>query len=219
MPSIRKKKTVKQEEPVDEDRLSPATLSRIPNYDGVPDILDYDLRVMFVGINPGLTSAAQGHHFAGPTNHFWPCLSESGLVSRKVTFRDDMNLAKDYRLGMTNLTQRTSRKASDLTVAEQRAGIPTLTAKLRQYRPRIACFVGKGMYEIFARDKCQKLGLQARRIPWDNQQGATRLFVMPSTSGIVSAYQKEDKLKFFQELARLSDELEEEFSKKKEDKE
>lgn len=205
-----------KKEPVDEDSLSPAALTKIPEYDGVPDILDYDLRVMFVGINPGLTSAARGHHFAGPTNHFWPCLSESGksshldlynascadgvryrvgLVSRKVTFQDDTNLARDYRLGMTNLTQRTSRKASDLTVAEQRAGIPALTAKLRQYRPRIACFVGKGMYEIFARDKCQKLGLQARRIPWDNQQGATRLFVMPSTSGIVSAYQKTDKIR------------------------
>ena len=45
---------------------------------GVPDNIDYDLKVLFVGINPGLVSAARGHHFAGPTNHFWPCLSESG---------------------------------------------------------------------------------------------------------------------------------------------
>lgn len=44
----------------------------------LPDYLDYDLRVLFIGINPGITSAARGHHFAGPTNHFWSCLSESG---------------------------------------------------------------------------------------------------------------------------------------------
>ncbi|KAI8148759.1 uracil-DNA glycosylase-like protein, partial [Fennellomyces sp. T-0311] len=152
------------------------------------------LKVLFVGINPGLVSAARGHHFAGPTNHFWPCLSASGLVDKVVTYNDDVNLPQRYRLGITNLTMRTSRKASDLTLAEQRAGIPALNAKFRQYRPRVACFVGKGIYEIYAGEKCKQMGVQGKRIPWDNQKGSTRLFVMPSTSGIVSAYQKPDKI-------------------------
>ncbi|KAI8373041.1 uncharacterized protein BYT42DRAFT_578995 [Radiomyces spectabilis] len=95
---------------------------------------------------------------------------------------------------MTNLTNRASRRANDLTMEEQRKGIPTLTAKFRHYRPRVACFVGKGMYEIYNGGKCM-LGLQEKTVPWDNGQGVTRLFVMPSTSGIVSAYQKPDKLK------------------------
>jgi mismatch-specific thymine-DNA glycosylase len=47
----------------------------------VPDILDYNLRVLFVGINGGITSSKRGHHFASPTNHFWPCLSASGQLS------------------------------------------------------------------------------------------------------------------------------------------
>ena len=106
---------------------------------------------------------------------------------------------------------RSSRKASDLTIEEQREGIPILTAKFRHYRPRIACFVGKGIYEIYTGEKCKQMGLQKKEIYWnevddddisnnnndnDNKKrGSTQLFVMPSTSGIVSAYQKPDKIK------------------------
>lgn len=163
---------------------------------GVQDILDYDLKVLFVGINPGLTSTAKGHHYAGPTNHFWPCLSVSGLVDRKVTFEEDQELPRRYRLGFTNLTARTTRKASELTLKEQRQGIPVLNHKCETLRPRVACFIGKGIYEIYAKQKCSHMGLQAHAtIPWLNGQGETVIFVMPSTSGIVSAYQKPDKIK------------------------
>jgi TDG/mug DNA glycosylase family protein len=163
---------------------------------GVGDILGYDLKVLFVGINPGVTSTERGHHFAGPTNHFWPCLSESGLCDRTVHYYDDNKLPDEFRLGITNLTARTTRSASELSLSEQRKGIPVLTEKIKNYRPRVACFVGKGIYEIYSKGKC-KLGLQENTIPWthDEQHGETLLFVMPSTSGIVSAYQKSDKLK------------------------
>ncbi|KAI7876746.1 DNA glycosylase [Lichtheimia hyalospora FSU 10163] len=181
----------------------------IPKDNAVADNLDDDLLVMFIGINPGITSAARGHHFAGPTNHFWPCLSGSGLVDKPVTYKDDVDLPRLFRLGFTNLSTRTSRKQSDLTLSEQQAGIPTLTAKIRRHRPRVACFIGKGMYEIYAGEKIRKMGLQPRRIPWDNGKGSSRLFVMPSTSGIVSAYQKGDKLKFFQELCKIAKEQDE----------
>ncbi|KAI8329418.1 uracil-DNA glycosylase-like protein [Chlamydoabsidia padenii] len=170
----------------------------------IPDYIDYDLRVLFIGINPGLTSAARGHHFAGPTNHFWPCLSDSGLVDRKLTFKDDVLLTTEYGLGITNLSPRTTRKATDLTLAEQRANAPALARKLATYRPRVACFVGKGIYDIFSgKKRGVTMGLQPDTIPWSNGQGQTKLFVMPSTSGIVSAYQKPDKLKFFKMVADL----------------
>lgn len=162
---------------------------------GVPDLLDYDLKVLFVGINPGLTSAARGHHYAGPTNHFWPCLSESGLVDRKLIYSDDASLPSLYRLGFTNLTARTTRKASDLSLAEQKDGIPVLDTKIETLRPRVACFVGKGIYEIYSKKKCKVMGLQDQAIPWLVGEGKTVIFVMPSTSGIVSAYQKPDKIK------------------------
>lgn len=167
------------------------------NLDGVPDLLDDDLRVLFVGINPGLTSAARGHHYAGPTNHFWPCLSESGLVNRRVTFTEDVNLPSLFRLGFTNLTARASRRQSDLTLAEQREGIPVLNHKFETLRPRVACFVGKGIYEIYSGKKCSTMGLQPKEhnIKWSSGDGETVMFVMPSTSGIVTAYLKPDKLK------------------------
>lgn len=163
---------------------------------GVQDILDYNLKALFVGINPGLTSTARGHHYAGPTNHFWPCLSVSGLVDRKVTFEEDKDLARLYRLGFTNLTARTTRKASELTLAEQREGTPVLNTKFETFRPRVACFVGKGIYEIYSKQKCKELGLQKQTIPWKTGDGETVIFVMPSTSGIVSAYQKPAKIKY-----------------------
>ncbi|KAI8081288.1 uracil-DNA glycosylase-like protein [Halteromyces radiatus] len=170
----------------------------------IPDYLDYDLRVLFIGINPGITSAARGHHFAGPTNHFWPCLSESGLVDRVLTCKDDVTMTAEFNLGITNLSARTTRRASDLTLAEQRENAPLLTEKISKYRPRVACFVGKGIYEIYlGKTKGIKMGLQPNTIPWSNGKGATKLFVMPSTSGIVSAYQKKDKLEFFQQLCIL----------------
>ncbi|KAF1804204.1 uracil-DNA glycosylase-like protein [Mucor lusitanicus] len=167
---------------------------------GVPDNVDVDLKVLFVGINPGLTSAAKGHHYAGPTNHFWPCLSESGLVDRKVTFTDDVALPALYRLGFTNLTARASRRQTDLSLAEQREGIPMLNHKFETLRPRVACFVGKGIYEIYSGKKCNTMGLQPEEhnIKWlsaDGEKGETVMFVMPSTSGIVTAYQKPDKIK------------------------
>lgn len=176
---------------------------------GVPDNVDVDLKVLFVGINPGLTSAAKGHHYAGPTNHFWPCLSESGLVDRKVTFTDDVDLPALYRLGFTNLTARASRRQTDLSLAEQKEGIPTLNRKFETLRPRVACFVGKGIYEIYSGKKCNTMGLQSEEhnIKWlstDAEKGETVMFVMPSTSGIVTAYQKPDKIKFFQELCTVA---------------
>ncbi|KAG2194647.1 hypothetical protein INT47_002331 [Mucor saturninus] len=170
---------------------------------GVHDLLDYDLKVLFVGINPGLTSTAKGHHYAGPTNHFWPCLSASGLVDRKVTFEDDNQLPARYGLGFTNLTARTTRSASELSSQEQRERIPILNTKIATFRPRIACFIGKGIYEIYSRRKCN-LGLQEQTIPWSTGDGETIIFVMPSTSGRVSAYHKSDKIKFFQDLCELS---------------
>ncbi|KAG2181519.1 hypothetical protein INT44_008334 [Umbelopsis vinacea] len=160
----------------------------------VPDILDYDLRVLFVGINGGVTSSMRGHHFASPTNHFWPCLSASGLVDRKVTFEDDVLLPKSYGLGFTNLTPKVSRRASDLTIAEQLDNVPQLTEKIKEYRPKWVVFVGMGMYQIYSGRKKVGVGLQAETIPW-KETGSSNIFVMPSTSGLVAAYHKKDKIK------------------------
>ncbi|KAI9023742.1 uracil-DNA glycosylase-like protein [Phycomyces nitens] len=169
------------------------------------DNIGENLRVLFVGINPGIMSSTRGHHFAGPTNHFWPCLSDSGLVDKPLTYKDDQRLPKDYGLGITSLTSRPTRSASELTKAEQMVGIPVLNQKIRKYKPKVVCFVGKGIYEIYMGEKCKSLGLQPNTIKWD--KGGSKVFVMPSTSGIVSAYKKSDKLRFFKDLCSVVEQI------------
>ncbi|KAG0359020.1 hypothetical protein BC939DRAFT_501449 [Gamsiella multidivaricata] len=134
----------------------------------VPDIIDYDLDVLFVGINPGVKSSERSHHFAGPTNHFWPCLSESGLLPPGVRLRpdDDRSLPAVCNMGLSNLVDRPSRMGNELSVAECRAAAPILTAKIKKYRPRFVCFVSKQAWEMYAG---VGLGLQSAWVSWHDE--------------------------------------------------
>ena len=163
----------------------------------LPDYLAPGLDLVFVGINPGMKSAAAGHHYAGPGNHFWPLLFESGLVTEPLTYRDDARLL-EWNIGLTNIVHRASSSSSDLPIDELRAGAKVLRAKLLRYAPRAVCFNGKGMYEVFAAHPCL-FGLQ------DELIGTTLPFVIPSTSARTAAYQRTDKLRYFLELKRIVD--------------
>ncbi|KAG0245726.1 hypothetical protein B0O80DRAFT_496267 [Mortierella sp. GBAus27b] len=131
----------------------------------VPDIIDYDLDVLFVGINPGVKSSQRIRHFAGPTNHFWPCLSESGLAPPGVRLgpADDQSLPALCNMGLTNLVDRPSRTGNELSEAECRAAAPILTAKIKKYRPRFVCFVSKHAWEMYTG---VGLGLQTAWVSW-----------------------------------------------------
>ena len=87
-----------------------------PRSEALPDYLRPGLDVVFVGINPGLASAAQGRHYAGPGNHFWPLLYEAGFVPEPLTYEDDWR-ALDFAIGLTNLVERPSRGSGDLSRA------------------------------------------------------------------------------------------------------
>ena len=163
----------------------------------LPDYLRPGLDVVFVGINPGLASAARGHHYAGPGNHFWPLLHDAGFTPEPLTYEDEAR-ALDYGIGLTNLVERPSRGVADLTRAEMEAGAEPLRQKVRRYGPRVVCFNGKAIYEAFAGHRC-RFGLQPERA-----EGA-EVFVMPSTSARTAAYQRPDKLRFFRELKRIVD--------------
>ncbi len=169
-------------------------------FSGVKPLTDYlrpGLDLVIVGINPGTRSAAAGRHYAGPGNHFWPLLFESGLVSEPLTHVDDVRVL-EWSIGLTNIVDRPSPSITDLSPQELRDGAVVLREKLLWAEPRFACFNGKRIYEVFAGHPC-KFGLQ------DEKVGATRLYVMPSTSARTAAYQRADKLRFFQELASLLD--------------
>ena len=163
----------------------------------LPDYLRPGLDLVIVGINPGTRSGASGHHYAGPGNHFWPLLYESGLVDEPLTYRDDARIL-EWNIGLTNMVARTTPSITDLSLDELRAGAKALARKLRQHRPRVLCFNGKRIYEVYAARPCD-FGVQAEMI-----DGAI-VYVMPSTSARTAAYQRADKLVHFHALKRIVD--------------
>jgi len=163
----------------------------------LPDYLRSGLDLVFVGINPGMRSAATGHHYAGPGNHFWPLLHESCLVPVPLTYEQDARVL-DWDIGLTNMVGRATPSVGDLSLDELRAGARRLRRKLLRYRPRVVCFNGKRIYEVFAGHPCD-FGLQDERLD------GMLVFVMPSTSARTAAYQRPDKLRFFVELRRLTE--------------
>jgi len=162
----------------------------------LPDYLRHGLDLVFVGINPGTRSAATGHHYAGPGNHFWPLLHECGLVAEPLTYEQDARVL-EWDIGLTNMVSRPSPSISDLSLDELRAGARVLRRKLLACRPKLVCFNGKRIYEVFVGHPCS-FGLQPERI------GDAAVYVMPSTSARTAAYQRADKLRYFRELRRLA---------------
>ena len=166
----------------------------------VPDYLGPGLKLVIVGINPGLRSGASGHHYAYPGNQFWPLLYDSGLLPERLTFAQDSRVL-EYGIGLTNLVHRTTRSASDLTRPEMLAGAESLRAKLLHFRPRAVCFNGMGIYEAFSGHKKVQPGLQGERLE------GSLLFVVPSSSGRTAAYQRPVKLAYLRQLKEIIDSL------------
>src|SRR5438045_840612 len=111
----------------------------------IPDILADDLVVLFCGINPGLYSAAVGHHFARPGNRFWPALHASGFTERRVSPFEDHTILQ-RRLGLTNLVPRATTAAAELADTELKEGGKRLRAKVARLQPRVVAFLGVSAY-------------------------------------------------------------------------
>lgn len=136
------------------------------------------LRVLFCGINPGLYTAFTGHHFAGPSNRFYPALHASGFTPR-VLRPAEKDLLLDYGLGITNVIARATRSAGELTTEEYREGAIALRRKVLRFQPCWLAVLGLGAYRTgFARPKAI-LGEQT-----EDQVGATRVYVLPNPSGL-----------------------------------
>lgn len=145
----------------------------------VKDHLDYGLSILFIGFNPSLRSGEVGHHYANPRNNFWRILHRSGLTPRLYEAWEDGELLK-LGYGFTNIVARPTRGAEDIRRDEYEQGRRILRAKLEQYRPRIACFVGKGVYTEFSRRSQADWGFQPEPVVKE-----VREFVAPSSSGLV----------------------------------
>lgn len=166
---------------------------------GLPDYLDHNLKILFIGYNPGLRSAELGHHYAGRSNSFFPFLYKSGLMAEPLSFKDDHRLLPLYRYGLTNLVARPTLGIKDLTRKDYVEGAALLREKLQRYQPMIAAYVGIGVYKNFTGRPQVQLGLQENSVV----EGVTD-FVLPSTSGLNRlAYQ--EKLNWFIALRKLLD--------------
>jgi TDG/mug DNA glycosylase family protein len=164
------------------------------------------VRVLLIGINPGVLSASTGHHFAGPTNRFWPLLYESGLVPVPVTHDDDVRLP-EWGLGITNLVARPTPGIDTLKPGEYLEGWKILEAKIAKYRPEIVAFVGVTMYRALwkvighAQAPDVQPGFQKATV-----HGA-RLFVLPNPSGRNAHFGYAEMLESFRALRRAMKKL------------
>jgi TDG/mug DNA glycosylase family protein len=159
----------------------------------IPDIIAPQLRVLFCGINPGLYSAAVGHHFARPGNRFWPALHLAGFTDRLLSPHED-HLLPQYGCGVTNMVPRATAAAAELTREELVAGAKTLQRKLKLHAPTWIAFVGLGAYRTGFADPKARIGPQDRKI------GPARVWVLPNTSGLNANHQLPHLAKLFAEL-------------------
>lgn len=170
---------------------------------GLPDRIKPDVRILFVGINPGLRSAATGHHFAGYSNRFWKVLFDSKLVSEPLTYRDDRRLP-EWELGLTNVIRRPSAGIDVLTPDEYLAGLGRLLATVRRYRPRLVALLGVTIYRtLFPLARAQRIRLGLQR---DTLAG-TPVFVLPNPSGRNAHYSYRAMLAAFRTLRKEADSL------------
>lgn len=162
----------------------------------LPDILGPGLKVLFIGYNPGLRSAEMGHHYAGKSNRFWDILFKSGLTPVKLDYTRDRELL-NFGYGSTNIIDRPSKSAAELTREEYLAGKEKLREMLNEYRPSVACYVGIGVYKAFS---------GRREVNWGHQSEETVQgiidFVAPSTSGL-NRMPMIEQIKLYAELKEL----------------
>ena len=153
-------------------------MTREPLLPPLRDRIRPGVRVLFVGINPGIRSALTGHHFAGFSNRFWKLLDESGLAPEPISSRDDDRLP-DWGYGITNIVPRPTPGIDTLRPDEYVAGRLRLRRKVYRFRPRILAAVGVTVYRALfpARKGPVRLGAQLERV------GSAAVFVLPNPSG------------------------------------
>ena len=159
----------------------------------VADILAPRLRVLFVGINPGLYTAAIGHHFGRPGNRFWAALHTGGFTPRLLSPFEEKELLPQG-LGVTNVVRRTTATAAELSDDDYRKGGKILEQKIREHAPRLVAILGIGAFRVaFNRPKAE-MGLQKETI------GGSNVWVLPNPSGLNAHFTAADFGKLFAEV-------------------
>lgn len=163
------------------------------------DVVRPPVSVLFVGINPGMRSAAIGHHFAGYSNRFWKLMYESGLVPEAIGPEDDRRLP-EWGYGITNLVPRPTPGIDTLTPTDYVAGERLLRRHVRQWKPALVAFVGVTLYRTVFRPKASArvvCGLQRERFE------GVPVFVVPNPSGRNANFSQQQMLAAYRSLARV----------------
>lgn len=164
----------------------------------VPDVIGPNLRVLFCGINPGLYTAAVGHHFARPGNRFWPALFKSGFTDRLISPFEERELLKSG-LGISNVVPRATATAAELTRDDFINGGRILAAKVKKYQPGIIAILGVGAYRTAFANPRATIGEQSERLH------SARVWVLPNPSGLNANYQLPDLVRLFRGLKRAAE--------------
>jgi TDG/mug DNA glycosylase family protein len=147
----------------------------------VADVIAPDLRVLLCGINPGLYSAAVGHHFARPGNRFWPALFAAGITPRLLAPHEEQELlALGY--GITNIVERATVAAAELSAEELVVGGQALARKVEHYRPRCLAILGVTAYRVAYQRPKARAGRQPERL------ASSLVWVLPNPSGLNAHY-------------------------------
>ena len=163
----------------------------------LPDLVAPSLRVVFCGINPGLYTAAIGHHFGRPGNRFWKVIHLAGFTATQLSPFEERRLL-DVGVGITNLVPRATAAAAELTPEELRAGLQRVESLARRFRPRVVAFLGMQAYRAASGRRGAELGLQPERL------GDAALWLLPNPSGLQARYQLAEMVEMFVALRRFA---------------
>ena len=171
------------------------TRSEVPagRANGIPDLVGPDLHVLFCGINPGRLSGEIGLHFARAGNRFWKLLYAGGFTDRILLPSEQATLPA-MGIGITNLVERTTAAASELTSEELRAGASELDQKTLRLQPRFVAVLGIQAYRTAFRRPLAAIGEQPETL------GPARVWLLPNPSGLQAHYQLPEMTTLFREL-------------------
>lgn len=157
------------------------------------DLIAQNLTVIFCGINPGLKSAWDGHHFSGRSNRFWKVLYQAGFTPYQIEPLNDSTII-EFSYGLTTAVARATVRADELTKDEFENSIEAFKTKMELYRPKYIAFLGKSAYTVFSGKKQIMWGLQA-----EDFCGA-KVWVLPNPSGLNRGFTLDDLVNHYREL-------------------
>ncbi|MEO8532423.1 MAG: G/U mismatch-specific DNA glycosylase [Flavobacterium sp.] len=157
------------------------------------DIISKNLDVIFVGINPGLKSAEDGHHFSGKSNRFWKALHLSGFTDYQIEAENDTEIL-NFGCGLTTAVARATSRADELSKEDFDESLEFFKTKMKKFQPKYIAFLGKVAYKTFSGKKLIEWGLQSENFL------ELKVWVLPNPSGLNRGFSLEDLTIHYSEL-------------------